>query len=136
MAEYGLAIDADLGYNTTLARAEDAWRRFLAQAGLQSDFMEAEAERAKKLFKAREAKDIGKFADEMAGRQLFFSGVTARGIGDIQGEYNRIWADFLNDVANKYSSIATQGWDTNADLTKSIVDSAFDYLNNIQRLYF
>ncbi|MEM4218082.1 MAG: hypothetical protein QXZ09_08670 [Candidatus Methanomethylicaceae archaeon] len=127
-------IWGDLGFNVAQAEAEDAWRRWVAQAQAQAGFTEAELKRAEKLFKADEARDIRRFTGQQAGRQLYFSGITAEGIGQIQAEYARLWGDFLNDVANRYSQLAFTGWDTNAAMTKNIVDAALDYLARVERV--
>lgn len=126
-------IWSDLGFNVARSEAEDAWRRWVAQAQQQAGFTEAELKRAEKLFKAEEAKDIRKYTGQQAGRGLFFSGITAEGIGQVQSEYARLWGDFLNDVANRYGQLALTGWNTNAALTKNIVDAALEYLSRVER---
>jgi hypothetical protein len=128
-------IYADLGYNIAVAQADDAWRRFVAQAGLSAEQAEAEKERARKLLRAREAQDIERYKFGMAGRGLYFSGLAAKGMGRIQAQYMNAWADLLNEIANRYTTMAQQGWATNADIAGMITSAALDYLQRIQSIY-
>lgn len=132
---YQGAIYADPGFVAEEAAAERAWQEWAAKAGMTVERLKAAAREARTAFDVERAQDIKRLTENMAARGLYFSGLTATGVGRISTEYMRQWTAFMNEMADRYTELTQQGWDTATASSQAIVDAARKWLAETQRVY-